>query len=37
MVVLLDTNVVSELIRKVPDLAVEVWASSHHLEERNGA
>ena len=33
MVVLLDTNVVSELIRKVPDPAVEVWASSHHSED----
>ena len=37
MVVLLDTNVVSELIRKMPDHAVEVWTSSHHSEERNGA
>ena len=33
MVVLPDTNLVSELIRKVPDLAVEVWASSHHSED----
>ena len=33
MVVLLDTNVVSELIRKVPDPAVEAWVSSHHSED----
>ena len=29
MIVLLDTNVVSELIRKAPDPAVEAWAASH--------
>ena len=28
---LLDTNVVSELIRKLPDPAVETWAASHAL------
>ena len=33
MVVLLDTNVVSELMRKAPDPAVEAWASAHHLED----
>ena len=33
MVVLLDTNVVSELIRKSPDPAVEAWAGSHPLED----
>ena len=33
MSVLLDTNVVSELIRKSPDPAVEAWASGHPLEE----
>ena len=33
MSVLLDTNVVSELIRKSPDPAVEVWASGHILED----
>ena len=32
MIVLLDTNVVSELIRKAPDPAVEAWAASHPLE-----
>ena len=31
MIVLLDTNVVSELIRKAPDPAVEAWAASHPL------
>ena len=29
MTVLLDTNVVSELIRKAPDFAVEAWAAGH--------
>ena len=33
MSVLLDTNVVSELLRKVPDPAVETWAAGHALEE----
>ena len=33
MSVLLDTNVVSELIRKAPDPAVEAWAAGHGLEE----
>ena len=33
MSVLLDTNVVSELIRKAPDSAVEAWAAGHALEE----
>ena len=33
MTVLLDTNVVSELIRKAPDSAVEVWAGNHALED----
>ena len=33
MSVLVDTNVVSELIRKAPDLAVEAWAAGHALEE----
>ena len=33
MSVLLDTNVVSELIRKAPDPAVEAWAAGHALEE----
>ena len=33
MTVLLDTNVVSELIRKSPDPAVEEWAAGHPLEE----
>ena len=32
MIVLLDTNVVSELIRKSPDPAVEAWAAGHPLE-----
>ncbi len=30
---LLDTNVVSELIRKSPDPAVETWAAGHALED----
>ena len=29
MTVLLDTNVVSESIRKAPDPAVEAWAANH--------
>ena len=33
MTVLLDTNVVSELIRKSPDPAVEEWAAGHPLED----
>ena len=33
MPVLLDTNVVSELIRKAPDPAVEAWAAGHALED----
>ncbi len=33
MSVLLNTNVVSELIRKAPDPAVEAWAANHALEE----
>ena len=33
MSVLLDTNVVSELIRKAPDPTVEAWAANHALEE----
>ena len=33
MAVLLDTNVVSELIRKMPDPAVRAWAAGHALEE----
>ncbi len=33
MSVLLDTSVVSELLRKVPDPAVETWAAGHALEE----
>ena len=33
MSVLLDTNVVSELIHKAPDLAVEAWAVNHTLEK----
>ena len=33
MIVLLDTNVVSELIRKAPDPAVETWAAGHTLED----
>ena len=32
MTVLLDTNVVSELMRKVPDPTVAVWAAGHRLE-----
>jgi len=30
---ILDTNVVSELIRKAPDSAVEAWAGKHALED----
>ena len=33
MTVLLDTNVVSELIRKSPDPAVEGWAAGRSLED----
>ena len=33
MTVLLDTNVVSELIRRSPDPTVEAWAASHRLED----
>ena len=33
MVVLLDTNVVSELIRKSPAPAVEAWVARHYLED----
>ncbi len=33
MVLLLDTNVLSELIRKSPDPAVEAWAAGHPLED----
>ena len=33
MSVLLDTNVVSELIRKSPDPAVATWAAGHALED----
>ncbi|WP_428098259.1 type II toxin-antitoxin system VapC family toxin [Candidatus Rariloculus sp.] len=33
MTVLLDTNVMSELIRKSPDTAVEAWAAGHPLED----
>ena len=33
MTVLLDTNVVSELMRKAPDSAVEAWAGNHALED----
>ena len=33
MTVLLDTNVVSELMRKAPDPAVAAWAASHPLED----
>ena len=33
MIVLLDTNVVSELIRKSPDSAVEAWVAGHPLED----
>ena len=32
MTVLLDTDVVSELMRKVPDPTVAVWAAGHRLE-----
>ena len=32
MSVLLDTNVVSELMRKAPDPTVAVWAAGHRLE-----
>ena len=32
MTVLLDTNVVSELMRKAPDPNVAVWAAGHRLE-----
>ena len=31
--ILLDTNVVSELMRKSPDPAVEVWVASHTVED----
>jgi len=33
MSVLLDTNVVSELIRKSPDSTVRAWAAGHPLED----
>ena len=33
MPVLLDTNVVSELIRKAPNSAIEAWAAGQALEE----
>ena len=33
MSVLLDTNVVSELIRKSPDPSVEAWVAVHPLED----
>ena len=33
MTVLLDTNVVSELMRKAPDPAVVAWAAGHPLED----
>ncbi len=33
MAVLLDTNVVSELMRKVPDSAVAMWAAGQPLED----
>ena len=33
MSVLLDTNVVSELIRKAPEPAVEAWAAGQALED----
>ena len=33
MIVLLDTNVVSELMREAPDPAVEAWAVKHALED----
>ena len=32
MTVLLDTNVLSELMRKAPDPTVAVWAAGHRLE-----
>ena len=32
MTVLLDTNVVSELMRRAPDPTVAVWAAGHRLE-----
>ena len=34
MSILLDTNVVSELIRKAPDPAVTSWVSDHPLYDR---
>ncbi len=33
MTVLLDTNVVSELMRTAPDPGVAVWAAGHSLED----
>lgn len=33
MIVLLDTNVVSELMRKAPNPAVEAWAAGQPLED----
>ena len=33
MTVLLDTNVVSELMRKAPDPAVAAWAARHPVED----
>ena len=33
MSVLVDTNVVSELIRRSPDPAVEDWAATHDIED----
>ena len=33
MPVLLDTNVVSELMRKFPNPTVESWTSNHLLED----
>ena len=33
MVMLLDTNVLSELMRKSPDPAVEAWAAGYSLED----
>ena len=33
MTVLLDTNVVSELMRKAPDPAVAAWAAGHPLQD----
>ena len=33
MTVLLDTNVVSELMRRAPDPVVAVWAAGHRLED----